>query len=243
MIRKSEKKGHKPTDDNQLRPLMTVKAGGSHKASRKQGQVDKSTCQCTNLIKIGPLFPFLFFRQQEHYYRSAYALFHFGIRPESIFLWVCHNGTLIPCDLLVFNQFKQKWWIRPNRMDHYGNLTRTEEGRKFWTTPKITNWVKFLFTNGPIPVSFCLFLFFPHYNFNNANWKSKDGVLGIWTRGRRIVGTGKNSKNWTLYVSLNKIRQKIHLNANLCVVIDIDNLLVPAKWRISYSVGVLFTFC
>ena len=111
MIRKSEKKGHKPTDDNQLRPLMTVKAGGSHKASRKQGQVDKSTCQCTNLIKIGPLFPFLFFRQQEHYYRSAYALFHFGIRPESIFLWVCHNGTLIPCDLLVFNQFKQKrWW-------------------------------------------------------------------------------------------------------------------------------------
>ena len=27
------------------------------------------------------------------------------------------------------------------------------------------------------------------------------------------------------------------------IVIDIDNLLVPARWRISYSVGVLFTFC
>ena len=134
--------------------------------------------------------------------------------------WVSRSFVRSSANMLLghhfsFNQFKQKWWIRPNRMDHYGNLTRTEEGRKFWTTPKITNWVKFLFTNGPIPVSFCLFLFFPHYNFNNANWKSKDGVLGIWTRGRRIVGTGKNSKNWTLYVSLNKIRQKIHLNANL----------------------------
>jgi len=31
----------------------------------------------------------------------------------------------------------------------------------------------------------CLFLFFSHYNFYNTNWKSIDGVLGIWTWGRR----------------------------------------------------------
>ena len=25
--------------------------------------------------------------------------------------------------------------------------------------------------NGPIPASFCIFLLFPHYNFNNTNWE------------------------------------------------------------------------
>jgi len=38
------------------------------------------------------------------------------------------------------------------------------------------------FKNGPIPASFRLFSLFSRYNFN-TNWKSIDGVLGIWTRG------------------------------------------------------------
>ena len=44
------------------------------------------------------------------------------------------------------------------------------------------------FLNGLIPASFCLFSSFSHYNFNNTNWKSLDGVLGIWTHGRKMVG-------------------------------------------------------
>ena len=51
---------------------------------------------------------------------------------------------------------------------------------------------------GPIPTSFCLFSSFSHsyYNFNNTNWKRVDGVLGIWTRGRRIVGADETKDLW-----------------------------------------------
>ena len=34
----------------------------------------------------------------------------------------------------------------------------------------------FCFKNGPILASFCLLSSFSHYNFNNTNWKSVDGV-------------------------------------------------------------------
>ena len=44
------------------------------------------------------------------------------------------------------------------------------------------------FFSGPIPASFCLFLSFSHYNFNNASLKSVDGVLGIRTSSHRMVG-------------------------------------------------------
>ena len=43
--------------------------------------------------------------------------------------------------------------------------------------------------NGPIPASFCLFLFFSRYNFNT-------NVLGIRTLGRRMVGTDETTKLW-----------------------------------------------
>ena len=55
-------------------------------------------------------------------------------------------------------------------------------GGRDWITSEV-------FLNGPIPASFCLFSFFSHYNFNNTNWKSIDGVLEIQTWGRRMVGT------------------------------------------------------
>ena len=44
--------------------------------------------------------------------------------------------------------------------------------------------------------SFCLFSLFSWYNFNNTNWKSVDGVLGIQTRGRKMVGTDETTELW-----------------------------------------------
>ena len=52
------------------------------------------------------------------------------------------------------------------------------------------------FKNGPIPASFCLFSYFSHYNFNNTNWKSIDGVLGIRTHGHRMLGADKSTELW-----------------------------------------------
>ena len=52
-----------------------------------------------------------------------------------------------------------------------------------------------LLKNWPILASFCLFSFFSHYNFN-TNWKSIDGVLGIRTWGRRMVGADKTTELW-----------------------------------------------
>ena len=49
---------------------------------------------------------------------------------------------------------------------------------------------------------FSLFLSFSHNNFNNSNWKSIDGVLGIQTQGHRMVGTDKTTEVATLCVTL-----------------------------------------
>ena len=48
--------------------------------------------------------------------------------------------------------------------------------------------------NGPIPACFCLFLSFSH--FNNANWKSIDDVLRIWTHGDRMEGEDDTTELW-----------------------------------------------
>ena len=50
--------------------------------------------------------------------------------------------------------------------------------------------------NGPTQASFCLFSSFPRYNFNNTKWNSIDGVLGIWTRGGRMVGADETTELW-----------------------------------------------
>ena len=52
------------------------------------------------------------------------------------------------------------------------------------------------FKNGPITASFCLFTLFSRYNFNNTNWKKLDGVLGIRTRGCRMVGADETTELW-----------------------------------------------
>ena len=43
---------------------------------------------------------------------------------------------------------------------------------------------------------FCLFSSFTHYNFNNTNSKSIDGVLWIWTYSCRIVGADETTELW-----------------------------------------------
>ena len=48
-----------------------------------------------------------------------------------------------------------------------------------------------------VPASFCLFLCISHYNFNNTNSKSIDGVLG--------PQNGRRSRNhWAIAAALNK---------------------------------------
>ena len=37
---------------------------------------------------------------------------------------------------------------------------------------------------------------FSNYNFNNTNWKSVDGVLGIRTQGRRMDGADETTELW-----------------------------------------------
>ena len=49
---------------------------------------------------------------------------------------------------------------------------------------------------GQCQTLFLLFSSFSHYNFNNTNWKSTDGVLGIRTRSCRMVGTGNTMELW-----------------------------------------------
>ena len=79
-----------------------------------------------------------------------------------------------------------------------------------WCAMSLKNWSKnswefppniFLKMGQSRPL-FCLFSSFSHYNFNNTNWKSVDGVLGIWTRGRRMVGADETTELWRPPTSL-----------------------------------------
>ena len=61
------------------------------------------------------------------------------------------------------------------------------------------NQMKFFinfFLKGPIPASFCIFSSFSNYNFKIQIEKSVDGVLGIQTQGRRMVGADKTTELW-----------------------------------------------
>ena len=49
---------------------------------------------------------------------------------------------------------------------------------------------------GPIPASFLFIFVLFHYNFNVTNRKSIDGLLGILTRGCRMVGSDKSAELW-----------------------------------------------
>ena len=62
---------------------------------------------------------------------------------------------------------------------------------------------------GPIPASFSFIFVFSHYNinhnFNNANWKNIDDVLGIRTLGRRMLGADDTTELSRLFCLLASI--------------------------------------
>ena len=132
--------------------------------------------------------------------------------------WLCHwlrvPPDFIPTNGLSWFSLDPKWtWSRkggvlPRRI--FGCCCKAEIGLGTGLTISMniyifkrsltitfeqfkTGWDLDLFFNAPIPASFCLFLFFSCYNFN-TNWKSIDGVLGIRTWGRRMVGADENTE-------------------------------------------------
>ena len=65
--------------------------------------------------------------------------------------------------------------------------------RLYWKELRPANW--------RANHSLSLFTFsFSHYNVNNTNWKSIDGVLSIRTRGHRMVGADETSELFWLPV-------------------------------------------
>ena len=52
------------------------------------------------------------------------------------------------------------------------------------------------FKNGPIPASFCFIFVLFSLQFQYKLKKSIDGVLGIRTQGRRMVGSDKTTELW-----------------------------------------------
>ena len=124
--------------------------------------------------------------------KLIFSLSHFPIQ-----IFLRFNGDRFRLEV-VFRKRNQKSW-NPNR--HL--LPKMSFSRKLFKSssrgpsnkPKLVILIRYLFVfYGPIPASFCLFTSFSHYNFNNTNWKSLDGVLGIWTLGHRMVGADKTTE-------------------------------------------------
>ena len=86
----------------------------------------------------------------------------------------------IVCLVMNFKRYKFYKYYRPIK----------SHGRKYFSKD-----IEY-FKNGPNPASFCFFMSFSRYNFNNTNWKSIDGVLGMQTRGRRMVGADITTELW-----------------------------------------------
>ena len=101
--------------------------------------------------------------------------------------------------------WKMEYYILANILIHWHFVRLQYLNRRILTcfvTGRMVprhRWIhwSFFFKNGPIPASFCSFSFFSYYNFN-TNWKNVDGVLGIWTRGRRMAQTKPRSYGWSL---------------------------------------------
>ena len=61
--------------------------------------------------------------------------------------------------------------------------------------PPDQSWNKCFFKFGPIPAPFSSFSH-SNINCNHINWKSIDGMPGIGTRGRRMVGAEETTELW-----------------------------------------------
>ena len=81
----------------------------------------------------------------------------------------------------------------------YKNATAYHLGRYKPLSPPFLSQI-LVFLNGPIPASFCLFLFFSHYNFNTiwkkhrwCAWDSNPGPQDGWRRrNHRAMAATKN---------------------------------------------------
>ena len=65
----------------------------------------------------------------------------------------------------------------------------------------VSTYMFFYKKYGPNPASFCLFSSFSQYNDKYStkfDYKSVDGVLGIRTRDRRMVGANESTELWRL---------------------------------------------
>ena len=85
---------------------------------------------------------------------------------------------------------------------------------RFWSQIRFYDEIAENGSVGPIPASFYLFSSFSHYNLNNTNWKSVDGVLGIWTRSRWMVGADETTELWWFSRCLKRVRDPKFFNGN-----------------------------
>ena len=86
---------------------------------------------------------------------------------------------------------------------------------KIW--PYITK-AKLYFKYGSNPASVCLFSSFSQYNDKYSpiiDYKNIDGVLGIWTRDRRMVGEDKSTELWRPPTELKLTENKVLWNRPL----------------------------
>ena len=119
-------------------------------------------------------------------------------------VWMKHGSTLASF-IVYFHAFQttfKRKYCRLLRGSNGSNLDRQSRSQGRWPPRPESNLFnsfissrKSFFKYGPIPASFCLFLFFSHYNFN-TNWKSVDGVFGIQTWGRMIIGADETTELW-----------------------------------------------
>ena len=128
------------------------------------------------------------------------------------------------------------WKVKKN--DKLYRLNR--QWRKSDETKINDTTVKFFFEkNGPIPASLCLFSFFP-YNFQIE--KSIDGVLGIRTLGRRMVGADETTELWrpllwSLFITLSSGHEAQFPSSSKKQVFRRQNTISWTLRRQVYNVG------
>ena len=120
--------------------------------------------------------------------------------------WCVYSWIIIADDWIRTARIPEKW--DTNRSTNWA-LTTADRAvyLLYWRVPQVGPLASFtsqwgqtynqtFFKKWPIQPSFCVFSSFSHHNFNNTNWKSLDGELGIWTLGRRMVGADKTTELW-----------------------------------------------
>ena len=84
----------------------------------------------------------------------------------------------------------------PNKTDHILKSIYCNFWNLFWCRLSKFEIQSFFWKKWANPGLFRLCLSFSHYNFNDTNWKSIDGGLGIQTSGCRMVGADETTEIW-----------------------------------------------